>query len=71
MHAIQPDPRVMLAALVALLLALVALAATPSLPEVNLGGSTAVPPASEAPVTGPVPPPAWATDPLAPPALMR
>ena len=69
MHAIHPDRRPALAAVLALVLVFVlALAAAPSLSDLDLGGSAA------APVTEPQSTPAspaWATDPLAPPALLR
>jgi hypothetical protein len=70
-HAIHPDPRLLLAALVALLLAVAALAASPLLSDVELGGGS--PPVAERaqPVAGPSAPPAWAADPLAPPPLLR
>ena len=73
MHAIHPDPRVLLAALVALVLALVALATAPTLSGVELGGggTQAVAPTESRAVKGPVPPPAWASDPFVPPSIMR
>jgi hypothetical protein len=72
MHAIHPDPRVVLAALVALLLVLVALATAPTLSDVELGGGAqAVAPSEPPAVKGPVPPPAWASDPFLPPSIMR
>jgi hypothetical protein len=67
MHAIHPDRRPVLAAVLALMLALVlALAAAPSLSDLDLGGSGAAPVTAETPAN-----PVWATDPLAPPALLR
>jgi hypothetical protein len=68
MHAIHPDRRPVLAAVLALMLALVlALAAAPSLSDLDLGGGgTASPVTTETPAN-----PVWVTDPLAPPALLR
>ena len=70
MHAIHPDRRPVLAAVLALLLAfVVTLAAAPSLSDLDLGGSAAAPVTAEtqaAPAN-----PVWASDPLAPPALLR
>jgi hypothetical protein len=69
MHAIHPDRRVLLGALVAFLCALVAAAAAPSLPDVDLGGASA--PAPEPVTQHQTGAPTWVTDPLAPPALLR
>lgn len=71
MHAIRPDGRVLLGALLAFVCALAVAAAAPSLPDIDLGGG-----GSAAPAAAPAQPttttePVWATDPLAPPALLR
>jgi hypothetical protein len=70
MHAIHPDRRPVLAAVLALVLAFVlTLAAAPSLSDLDLSGSAPAPVTAEtqsAPAN-----PVWATDPLAPPALLR
>ena len=72
MHAIHPDHRPVLAAVLALALTLVlALAVAPSLSDLDVGGSGAAPVTSGAPSTAASPEPVWATDPLAPPALLR
>jgi hypothetical protein len=67
MHAIHPDHRPVLAAVLAVVLAFVlALAAAPTLSDLDWGGSTAAPVTADTPAN-----PVWATDPLAPPALLR
>jgi hypothetical protein len=72
MHAIHPDRRVLLAALVAFVCALAAAAAVPSLPELEFGGGGAAAPASAPAQTAtPTTDPVWAKDPVAPPALLR
>lgn len=70
MHAIHPDRRPVMAAVLALALAFVlALAIAPSLSDLDVGGSAATPATAN---TGPTPAnPVWASDPLAPPALLR
>ena len=69
MHAIHPDRRVLLAALVAFLFALMAAVAAPSLNEIELGGGSA--PAASSSGRAEASEPVWATDPVAPPALLR
>jgi hypothetical protein len=70
MHAIHPDRRPVLAAVLALLLAFVlALAAAPSLSDLDLRGSAVAPVTAETQATPASP--VWASDPLAPPALLR
>ena len=73
MHAIHPDRRVLLAALVAFIGALAAAAAVPSLAELDFGGGGATTAPPSVPVESPTPAtePVWATDPIAPPALLR
>ena len=71
MHAVHPDPRLVLAALVTLLLVVLALAAAPELGDMELSGGRPPVTGEPQPTTGPEPPPAWASDPLAPPALLR
>lgn len=72
MHAIRPDRRVLMAALVALVCGLAALVAAPSLSDLELGGSGGgAVPAEPARTVSSDAAPAWATDPLAPPSLLR
>jgi hypothetical protein len=67
MHAIHPDRRPAIAAVLALVLAFVlALAIAPSLSDLDVGGSPAAPVTVDTPAN-----PVWASDPLAPPALLR
>ena len=67
MHAIHPDHRPVLAAVLAVVLAFVlALAAAPTLSDLELGGSASAPVTAETSAN-----PVWASDPLAPPALLR
>jgi hypothetical protein len=68
MHAIHHDRRPPLAAVLALALA-IALAAAPSLSDLDVGGSGPV--TAETRSAPPAADPAWVSDPLAPPALLR
>ena len=71
MHAIRPDRAILLAALVASLLALLALMAAAPLSDLDLSGGTSPAPAAADEPAAPVGEPAWVTDPLAPPLLLR
>ena len=65
------DPRPFTAALVTLLVTIVAALAAASLPNIDLGSDGAqatTAPAATEPVAGG---PAWVSDPLAPPSLLR
>jgi hypothetical protein len=68
MHAIRPDRGVLLGALLAFICALAAAAAAPSLSDVDFGGGGD---AAAKTSTTQTAEPVWATDPLAPPALLR
>jgi len=72
MHAIHPDRRPVFAALLALVVAFVlALAAAPSLTDLDIGGSAAAPVTADTHPAAAAPEPVWVSDPLAPPALLR
>ena len=71
MRATYPDPRLLLAALAALVLAMAAAAAPTAVSDLDLfpsaGSATEPTTTTAAPRVGPERPPAWVTDPLASP----
>jgi hypothetical protein len=72
MHAIHSDHRLVPAAVLALVLAfLLALAIAPSLGDLDIGGSSGDPVTVDSALPASSSQPVWATDPLAPPALLR